>query len=307
MHPAAEALAARRVSVSHVARNDDRETSATHGEATIQPISEERQRRNRTRRSHITQDQGRHMFARCSGRAGRHVLPAASQVIERLRARAISAFVRYLTEPTNAFGTLTTSDLRALAGVLDRGDVLLSAGNTRCAALVKRVTRSSWSHVSMYVGPLDDAPDPLCIVEADIAGGVRTIRLSQLDAHRVCVLRPSVLDDAERRRLADSVLSRIGSEYDLRYAWMLALGLLLRRWRARLTSIPAAMGQGATRFICSSLIAQAFALIGHSILPVEPSRSRADTVNHSYLTPADFERAPVFEAVWSINMADESS
>ena len=60
------------------------------------------------------------------------------------------------------------------------------------------------------------------------------------------------------------------------------------------------MGQGATRFICSSLIAQAFALIGYSILPVEPPLGRTDAIDHGYLTPADFERAPVFEAVWSV-------
>jgi len=240
-------------------------------------------------------------------RAGRHMLATASSIIEQFRARVIRAFALYLAKPTGALVTLTSADTRALAAVLDRGDVLLSAGNTRCAALVARLTRSTWSHVSMYVGPLDDVSDPLCIVEADIAGGVRPIRLSQLEARRVCVLRPNGLDDTERRRLADSVVSRIGSEYDLRHAWMLARNLVVSRWRARLGSIATTHGKGATRFICSSLIAHAFALIGHSILPVESLRGRADVADHAYLTPADFERAAVFEIVWYVNTSDQIS
>ena len=231
-------------------------------------------------------------------RTARHVLAAVARIAEQIRARAVRAFVLYLATPADALATLTSSDQRALAAVLDRGDVLLSAGTTRSAALVKRITRSAWSHVSMYVGPLDDASDPLCIVEADIAGGVRPIRLSELDARRVCVLRPNGLDETKRRRLADSVVSRIGSEYDLQHAWMLARNMLVRPWRARSGSIATTKKKGATRFICSSLIAQAFALIGHSILPGEPPGGRADVADHAYLTPADFERAPVFEVVW---------
>ena len=105
-------------------------------------------------------------------------------------------------------------------------DVLLSAGSTRCAELVKRLTQSTWSHVSMYVGALEDASDPLCVVEAHIAGGVRAIRLSELDARRICVLRPVGLDDTDRGRLAESVLRYIGSEYDFAHAWLLARSLL---------------------------------------------------------------------------------
>jgi hypothetical protein len=243
----------------------------------------------------------------CSVGVGRKMLAATSRIIEHMRARVIRAFVLYLAEPASAFATLSSSELRSLAEVLDRGDVLLSAGNTRCAALVSRVTRSAWSHVSMYVGPLDDASDPLCIVEADIAGGVRAIRLSELNARRVCVLRPIELDDTKRRRLADSVVGRIGSEYDLQHAWILARNLLVRRWRARLGSIPTTMGKGATRFICSSLIAHAFALIGHSILAVEPQGGRTEAASRGYLTPADFERAPTFEVVWRINTHEETS
>ncbi len=234
----------------------------------------------------------------------RGLISALSALLEHARARVIRALTLYLAKPFEEFSMLPTVDRQALAAVLRCGDVLLSAGNTRCAELVKRLTRSTWSHVSMYVGPLEDGPDPLCIVEADIADGVRAIRLSDLDACRISVLRPVRLDDTERARLAESVLRHIGSEYDLAHAWLLARSLFVRRWWARLRSVPTTMGRSATRFICSSLIAEAFALIGHSILSAGGTASDPEARQHS-LVPADFERASVFAIVWPVNVRDE--
>ena len=233
-------------------------------------------------------------------RAALGLIGAAMRLLERVRARAVNALARVFAMPLGDFSTLTSADREALAAVLRRGDVLLSSGNTCCAALVKRLTQSTWSHVSMYVGPIDDRADALCVVEADIVHGVRPIRLSQLNAGSICVLRPVGLDDAARTRLADSVLRQIGSEYDLAHAWLLARGLLVRRWWADLRLIPTTMRRNATRFICSSLIAQAFALIGHSILPEGAIASDPEARQHS-LVPADFEHASLFAIVWPMN------
>src|SRR5258708_39572842 len=98
-----------------------------------------------------------------------------------LRTRLIGALARYLAQPVKRYSPATDADPQSLSAVLHHGDVLLTEGNTRVAALVKRITQSSWSHVSMYVGPLEKGPDPLCIVEADIAAGVRPVRLSGLE------------------------------------------------------------------------------------------------------------------------------
>jgi hypothetical protein len=228
------------------------------------------------------------------------------RLLETVRNRAMSALALYLAKPLDEFSTLTSAERSALAAVLRRGDVLLSAGNTRCAEVVKRLTQSTWSHVSMYVGPMEDEPDPLCVVEADVVHGVRRIRLSQIDAHRICVLRPMDLDDTERARLAQSVLRHVGSEYDLAHAWLLARGLLLRRWWTGLRSLPTTMRRSATRFICSSLIAQAFAVIGYSILPGDTLAVERERYQSS-LVPADFERASMFAVVWPAKARDESS
>ena len=228
----------------------------------------------------------------------------AARILERARSRATSVLALYLARPLEEFPALTSADRQALAAVLRCGDVLLIAGNTRCANLVKRLTQSTWSHVSMYVGHMEDASDPLCVVEADIVHGVRAIRLSQLQAHRVWVLRPVGLDDTQRARLAESVLRHIGSEYDLAHAWLLARSLLLRRWWAGLRSLSTSLRGSARRFICSSLIAQSFALIGHSIVPAGGTVAGRAAQDNA-LVPADFERASLFAVVWPVNAGDE--
>jgi hypothetical protein len=213
--------------------------------------------------------------------------------------RLLAALTLYLAQPIKHSIADPSTDPQSLAAVLHRGDVLLTRGNSRFAAVINCLTRSPWSHVSMYVGPLDDRPNPPCIVEADIAAGVRSIRLSELNALQVRVLRPIGLTDTDRARLARWVVGQIGSEYDLAHAWRLlrnVLRLLLPdRFRfARVTIV-----RSAKRFICCSLLAHAFALVGHSVLPDKAGLGTTVTADATYLIPSDFERASLFEVVES--------
>jgi hypothetical protein len=219
-------------------------------------------------------------------------------VLRRLRSRAIGAVALYLAQPVKQPGASPTADPLSLSSSFLPGDVLLSDGNTRAAAIVRRITQSPWSHVSMYVGPLEAGPDPRCIVEADVAAGVRAVRLSDLKGLHVRVLRPTGLDDIERRRLADWVTSRIGGDYDLAHAWMLATKLLRLPLGRRLWPA-ASMAQSATRFICSSLLAQAFMLVGYPIMPVLIGMRETGARDHRFVTPHDFQSASVFEVVKS--------
>jgi hypothetical protein len=218
-------------------------------------------------------------------------------VLGRLRSSLLSAVALYLAQPVRHDGASVTSNPQSLSATLLPGDVLLTDGNTRAAALVRRITRSTWSHVAMYVGALEDGPDPRCIVEADVVAGVRAVRLSELNGLQVRVLRPRGLNDADRRRLADWVVSRIGGDYDLRHAWALGTQLLRLPLASRLAAPPATMAQTATRFICSSLLAQAFLLVGYPIMPIQLRVRDAGAPDHRYVTPRDFESAPVFEVV----------
>jgi hypothetical protein len=231
------------------------------------------------------------ILARC--RAGRIV----SRFVAAIRTRVAGALVLYLTQPIKQPGSTQTAGPQPLAGLLRRGDVLLSEGNTRVAKLVKRLTRSTWSHVSIYVGPLEEGQDPRCIVEADLAAGVRSIRLSELEALNVRVLRPIGLDHADRTRIADWVVSRVGSEYDLAHAWLLGRRLLPLPLRPSLRSYSNTVSQTATRFICCSLLTHAFALVGTPISAVPEGSSPTAIADHGNVTPGDFERASVFEVV----------
>jgi hypothetical protein len=218
-----------------------------------------------------------------------------SIALSRLRARVFVALAAFLSQPAGRRSPAAGADPFSLSGVLRHGDVLLTEGHTRAAALVKRVTRSSWSHVCMYVGPLEDGPDPRCIVEADIQAGIRAIRLSQLEVVKVRVLRPVDLDDGELCRLARWVVGRIGGEYDLRHAWLLAFGRLTAPLRSAAPPAGGGLAEGAAGFICSTLLAHAFTVVGRSIPAASaPARGAAD---HRYVVPGDFEMASGFEIV----------
>jgi Permuted papain-like amidase enzyme, YaeF/YiiX, C92 family len=220
-----------------------------------------------------------------------------SSLLAWARARLIDALALYLARPVKPCSRSTAADTQSLSAMLRHGDVLLTDGNTRMAALVRRITGSTWSHVSMYVGPLEDGPDPRCVVEADIAGGVRAVPLSEFKGQRVRVLRPTGLHDTDRRRLADWVVSRIGDEYDLVHAFALARRLLRLPPASRLPMTPSTMLRGARRFICSSLLAQAFVLVGYPIVPAQISVRDTSAAGPRYVTPRDFEVACGFEVV----------
>src|SRR5437879_5872295 len=140
------------------------------------------------------------------------------QMLIRLRTALIGALASYLAQPVKHYSPATDTDPQSLSAVLHHGDVLLTEGNTRVAALVKRITQSTWSHVSMYVGPLEKGPDPLCIVEADIAGGVRSVRLSELKGLHVRVVRPTGQDEKDRSRRAAWAVNQLGRACDPAHA-----------------------------------------------------------------------------------------
>jgi len=224
-------------------------------------------------------------------------IASALAMLTRAPSRLLAALTLYLARPIKHSITDSSADLRSLAAIPKRGDVLLTQGNSRFAALIKCVTRSPWSHVSMYVGPLDDGPDPPCIVEADIAAGVRSIRLSELNALHVRVLRPVGVTERDRCRLAAWAMARIGSKYDVAHAWDLLRNELRLRLPDRFRAAPRKIACSATRFVCCSLLAQAFAWVGYPILPDETRVSLSVAAEPASLIPGDFERASIFEDV----------
>ena len=153
--------------------------------------------------------------------------------IEYIRQALYKGLVSYLVAPvSDAAVRRPRQDMQAL---LQPGDVILVAGKTRFASLVCRLTRSTWSHVAIYVGPGHHADPAHCIVEADVEAGVRMIRLADLADNDIQVVRASRLPEASRQELIDYLLARVGLAYDLSHVIELARLVLfapspLGRW-----------------------------------------------------------------------------
>ena len=80
-------------------------------------------------------------------------------MLSRMHSRLLAAVTLYLARPIKHSTANRDSFPQSLAAVLHRRDVLLTQGNSQFAAVIKCLTRSPWTHVSVYVGPLDDGPD----------------------------------------------------------------------------------------------------------------------------------------------------
>ena len=64
------------------------------------------------------------------------------------------AIARYLQRPIAGFEPFTASDPSALRASLRPGDVLLVDGKNRISGAIKYLTQSTWSHATLYVGPM---------------------------------------------------------------------------------------------------------------------------------------------------------
>jgi len=221
----------------------------------------------------------------------------------------------YLSAPSATYLPAATIPPSQLRRTLRPGDVLLVEGNTRISIAIKYLTQSTWSHAALFIGPRvangDDDPDPPVLLEADLVAGVRIVPLSTYERFHTRVCRPVGLSDADRRRLIEAAVDRVGDSYDLRNVIDLARYLLPTppvptRWRRRML----ALGSGEpTRAICSTLIAQLFQTIGYPILPqIEtrpvPRSGCDDCVDeilhirhHSLFAPRDFDISPYFQVV----------
>ena len=221
----------------------------------------------------------------------------------------------YLTAPSTRYQPAATSSPSQLRRALRAGDVLLVEGNTRISVAIKYLTQSTWSHAALYVGPRaadsGNDPDPPVLIEADLIAGVRVVPLSAYEHFHTRVCRPVGLVDADRDRIIEAAVDRIGHSYDLRNVFDLARYLLPtppvpQRWRRRML----ALGSGEpTRAICSTLIAQLFQSVGYPILPRIESRPSPrpgcdDCVqeilhirHHSLFAPRDFDISPYFMVV----------
>lgn len=97
------------------------------------------------------------------------------------------------------------------------GDVVLQASTSERSALIRKASRSEYSHV----GLIEVAKDGVFVIEA--VQPVSRTRLSAWikrgEGGWVTVLRPRSLDAAARNRVVASAKKELGKPYDARYRW----------------------------------------------------------------------------------------
>lgn len=222
---------------------------------------------------------------------------------------------RHLRRETPGEEPFIPSAPRALRRSLRMGDVLLIAGSSKLSTAIKYLTQSTWSHAALYVDDALRPPgegEPHTLIEVTPVDGCVSAPLSKYERFHTRICRPVGLTDADREEVIRFMISRLGTQYDMRNIFDLARYLLPTppvptRWRRRMI----ALGSGQpTRTVCSTLIAEAFGRVQYPILPrVEHLAGESDSISqfrrqeilhirhHSLYAPADFDLSPYFKIV----------
>lgn len=236
-----------------------------------------------------------------------------------LVSRFISApLSRWLKRPRLG-RNIPLSDFERIRHELKPGDVLLVEGRTRISEVIKVVTQSPWSHAALYVGRLHDieneairaavfhrstfSPDTQLIIESRLGTGTLVCALTEYANHHLRICRPVGLSTDDAQTISAHAIKSLGRNYDVRQILDLARflfpwGILPRRWRSSLFRQRAGT---ATRTVCSTMIAEAFAAVEFPILPLvqqnEQGRVRLYRRNPKLCTPSDFDYSPYFEII----------
>jgi hypothetical protein len=244
-------------------------------------------------------------------------------------------FVRRITRPRREYRRFVLNDPIKLKSRIRPGDVLLVDGDQRISQVVKYLTMSPWSHSAIYIGSAL-LRDPLkraevrgiygkearyLIAEALVDKGVVVTPLVQYIDYNIRVCRPHGLTREKIEVVLAYVLARVGYTYDRRNILDLFRYLLpVRLIPTRLREDALHFGSGKdTETICSSLLSDAFAQVGFSILP-QHIRRRAihrgwlqelllgrptrhvrsgilKTRHSSLCVPSDFDLSPYFDVI----------
>jgi len=199
------------------------------------------------------------------------------------------------------------------------GDILLDSGVSRAARLVKKVTQTPWTHVSLYLGRLHDIesaemrqliidtfnPDPAepLIFESVLGRGNYIDTLHAYKDNKIRLCRPYQISHEDVQNVLNYAIRHIGADYNLRHffdlgRFLLSNRIIPRQWRS--TLFDKETGE-ATRQICSGMIAKAFMSVRYPILPTINSNQANETQfihrNPNLFIPADFDYSPYFKII----------
>ena len=199
------------------------------------------------------------------------------------------------------------------------GDVLLIEGRSRISGIIKTVTQSCWTHSAFYVGRLHDIEDPAVrshikrfyngdpeeqlIIEAMIGEGTLVDNLRKCKDENLRICRPKGITHIDAQNVVNYSIKRLGTDYDVRQIldllrFLFPYSLLPKRWRSSLFEHNAGK---ATKTVCSTMMAEAFASIHFPILPVlqydDENNLKLYRRNSKLITPSDFDYSPYFDVI----------
>jgi hypothetical protein len=245
------------------------------------------------------------------------------------------AIQQWLWEKTTAWlnterdrGDMPLCDFERLSYEIRPCDVLLVEGRTRVSDVIKLITQSTWTHAALYIGRLHDIDSPAMrdrvakfykgdpsaqlVIEALLGKGTIVVPLSHYRDFNLRICRPSWITRQDAQQVINAAIARLGNDYDVRQMldlarYLLPYGILPREWRTTLFRHNA--GKPTTRYICSTMLVEAFQVVHYPVLPHMQSESGGKTKflrrNPRLYTPSDFDYSPYFDIIKYPFMGDE--
>ena len=210
-------------------------------------------------------------------------------------------------------------DFKKMCANLEPGDVLLFEGKSRISRAISVISQSQWTHAALYIGTLEDFskdpelkailkgqydgdPKQKLVVESLLGKGMVVTPLSEYTKDSIRLCRPRGILSADAKHVVSYAIRQVGREYDVRQLLDLArfifpYAILPRRWLSSLFSYRAG---GATRTVCSTVIAEAFMHVKFPVVPVLLAKEQRISLarrNPRLITPRDFDYSPYFEVI----------
>ncbi len=125
-----------------------------------------------------------------------------------------------LVQTTSGYQLYTPSDYETLCSTLQPGDVLLVEGNQHVSVVIKYLAQSTWSHAALYIGDAlpetEDGSERGRLIEVNLGEGCVATPLSRYETFNTRICRPTGLTTADRQKVVDFMVDKIGLQYDVK-------------------------------------------------------------------------------------------
>jgi len=207
-------------------------------------------------------------------------------------------------------------DFNALRFNIRPADVLLVSGCSRVSTIIQNITHSSWSHVVIYLGRINDiadkdtrehvramydgAEDDQLIIEPMPDKGTIISNLEKYATSNVRLCRPVEITPTDINLVISFAVSHLGMDYDIRQIldlgrYMSTNPIIPKKWKSSL------FNKDSNQMLCSTLIAQAFDSVKYPILPIIKEDDSGNITlynrNNKLCVPKDFDSSPYFQII----------